>query len=114
MVELLLGQGFDGLREVCLLVLSFAAMLPICLMRDISGLEAYSSLSVFTVLVVTAMVVVKAVLKYFQNAGDSGSGGDVWAEEGPVEWGPSHGPNGVVFALGVFSFAFVNQVSEKI
>jgi len=99
-VELLLGYRLAGQRQLCLLALSFGAMLPICLMRDISGLEAYSSVSVIVVLVVTAMVVAKTAAKY--SRGEAG-------DQGPLDYWPSHGVEGIIFAVGVFSFAFVNQ-----
>jgi amino acid permease len=34
-VRTCLGGGFEGDRSVCILALSFGAMLPLCLLRDI-------------------------------------------------------------------------------
>jgi len=47
-------------------------MLPICVLRDISGLEAYSGVSVLIVLVVTAMVIAKTVKRVRGGRGEVG------------------------------------------
>jgi len=52
-IRQLIGGDFAGLRQVCILVISCGTMLPICLLRDISGLEAWSSLSISIVVTVS-------------------------------------------------------------
>lgn len=92
-----LGHSFHGMRQLCIFVLSVGFMLPLSLMRDISGLESFSSASVGTVCVVAAIVIVKLIIS--RSEGEDGpmldfSSGDAW---------------GVVQSVGIFSFAFVCQ-----
>mmetsp|Transcript_33960 Transcript_33960/g.89450 ORF Transcript_33960/g.89450 Transcript_33960/m.89450 type:complete len:523 (-) Transcript_33960:266-1834(-) len=90
----ILGSNFSGMRQMCLGVLSLACMLPLSLLRDISGLEKYASLSVGVVIIVAVMIL-----------------GSLLSEP-PTAWNvpvfPLDGWN-VFQAVGIFSFAFVCQ-----
>merc|ERR1712185_272281 len=57
------GGGFVGLRQLCILALALAFKLPLCLLRDISKLETFSSISIVTVVVVAALVTAKLALR---------------------------------------------------
>ena len=97
-MRLALGGTFDGLRQICILVIAFSTMLPLCLLRDISGLEAFSSLSISIVILVCIFVFIKMCIKL-----DSGS-----KSTSAVSAEHTTGLD-LVFAEGVVSFAFVCQ-----
>ena len=89
------GGGFVGLRQLCILALALAFKLPLCLLRDISKLETFSSISIVTVVVVAALVTAKLALRDTPSLQ-----GAPFVTTRPLD---------VVTSLGIFSFAFVCQ-----
>ena len=96
-MRLIIGHGFPGLRQICILVIAFTGMLPLCLLRDISGLEKWSSLSIFIVIVVSILVLIKMAMRVDARGNSDG-----------VQFGPSS-PMDLIFTQGVLSFTFVCQ-----
>ena len=75
-MKLILGEdSLPGLRQLCIIVVAFSVMLPLCLLRDIGMLEKFSTMSVFTVFIVAILVFIKLVGK--------GVAGDVAAPVSP-------------------------------
>ena len=94
-MKLILGEdSLPGLRQLCIIVVAFSVMLPLCLLRDIGMLEKFSTISVSTVFVVAILVFVKLVGK-----GVAGDVDGVSAHNLSVR--------GIVTSVGIFSFSFV-------
>ena len=94
-MELILDGAFPGLRQLCIAVVSIAFCLPLCLKRDIAGLERFSMFSVATVLLVTIMLFAKLLA--------AGSSAPRISDLPLIP----HSLAYVVVAIGIFSFAFV-------
>ena len=94
-MKLILGEdSLPGLRQLCIIVVAFSVMLPLCLLRDIGMLEKFSTISVSTVFIVAILVFVKLVGK-----GVAGDVDGVSAHNLSVR--------GIVTSVGIFSFSFV-------
>ena len=95
-VEFFVNKPCKHLRLICVAGAGMAA-LPPCLLRDVSGLEGISLLSVAAVFAATGVVISELCTR---------------GQEGSLTiTAPSDEGRGVVAALGLFAFAFVCQDS---
>jgi len=91
------ADGFPGLRQLCI-GCGAALMLPLCLLRDISKLEACAAFSIVSVSVLSVCVITKLALRANPQ------------RDAPPFMGDG-GAFSVVSAIGIFSFSFVCQDS---
>lgn len=93
------GRAPTFLRPLCI-VAGSSLMLPLCLLRDISKLEACAAFSIVSVSVLSVSVITKLALRE-----------DPPGDGPPPFFNAGGDPLTIVSAIGIFSFSFVCQDS---